>query len=58
MDLLRVPLKLDFFSKGEGGGPHWKLGRVKINSVLKVQINFQWKMITDENLRIWIAVTL
>lgn len=56
MDLLRVPLKLDFKKKG-GGGPHWKLARVKINSVLKVQINFRWKMIMDENLRIWITVT-
>lgn len=34
-----------FFRRGEGV-PHWKLRRVKINSVLKVQINFQWKMIT------------
>lgn len=57
MDLLRVPLKLDLKKKKRGGGPHWKLARVKINSVLKVQINFQWKMIMDENLRIWITVT-
>lgn len=50
-------IEVRFLKKKGGGGPHWKLARVKINSVLKVQINFQWKMIMDENLRIWITVT-